>query len=177
MMQLSDIASRVQRALRPVGQDLTYRVTTSFAPKAAATVSAGASSITLGTLPAGMTGVMANDTFGAGVYRITADVPAISGTIVASFTPPLVSQISSGATVTVIRYTDSPCLGFVEWLDTSSELAPGISVKDGRITVLADSLPLTPKALDTVIVDGKPRSIKNAARDPASAMWVLLVSG
>ncbi|MBI1209239.1 MAG: hypothetical protein GC191_18370 [Azospirillum sp.] len=118
------------------------------------------------------------DSMVSGTRTFTAEVVASGGTITAApFTPALTAQITSGSTVTVTRNTDSPCLGLVEWLDTSTELAPGISVKDGRITVLAESLPLTPKAQHTVIVDGKPRSIKNAARDPASAMWVLLVSG
>ena len=178
MMQLSEVAARVQRAATPLATALTYRTINSYSVKAAANAAIGATVVSLGTLGT-VDRVLAGDilTMGTQSRTVAADTLAVAGVINAPITAALTTAVASASTVTIQRTTDTPCLGFVDWLDTSTTIVPGIVSKDGRITVLADSLSVTPKINQYVIVEGLQRFIKNVGRDVAGGVWSILVSG
>jgi len=180
MTELDDLAADVQAGLADLAGPLVYRVTTNFTAKTTALVPVGATSVTLGTLPAGFDRILAGDTavIGGAPRTFTADALAVAGTITASFTPALTAQVAASTSVSVVRVTDTACRGFMELLDTSTTLAPGVAVKDCRYSVLANTLPVTPKATSGIMVgpDGTPRTVKNAGLDPAGAVWEVLCS-
>ena len=69
------------------------------------------------------------------------------------------------------------CQGFTAAIDLTRVSASGIQAGDLMVTALANTLPVTPKAGDTITVDGKPRAVISAARDPAGAVWSIQVRG
>src|SRR5262245_27410338 len=104
------MAEELQEAFAEVAGPLVYRSTTLRNCRAPSGALAGATAITLGSLPAGMTGVTAGDKFGGGLYTFTADTAASGGSIVgAPFTPALVAALPPNAAVAVVRLTDTPC--------------------------------------------------------------------
>lgn len=179
MLTLSDIAARVQGALRPMAQAITYRATALLSPKAAALAPVGAATVTLNGLPAGMDRVKAGDSFNSGLQTFTAEVLAANGVIAnAPFTPALTTQIAAGAVVQITRNTDTACKGFVEFLDTGRPMqSPNVKQLGMSVTILADSLPFSPKVGDTLIANGRAKKIENVALDPAGAAWVVLAQG
>ena len=179
MLSLADLAARAQRLMAPMAVPLTYRVTATYSAKAAASAAIGATVVSIGTLPAGLAGVVAGDqlVMGAQTRTVAADALAVAGTIAAPITVALTTAITSGSAITINRTTDYACKGFPERLDTSTSIAPGVTVGDWTVTVLADTLALAPKIGDSVMADGKARVVKNVGKDPAGCAWVLQCSG
>ena len=179
MLTPDDIAARVQATFRPMAKPLVYRTTALYSPKAAALTPVGTTTITLNTLPVGIDRVKVGDTFNSGLQTFTAEVLAVGGVITnAPFTPALTVQIAAGAAVQVTRNIDTPCRGWCEWLDTSKPLTSGlVKQTDQSVTILADSLPFTPKVGDRAGEAGRPKTINNIGRDPAGTGWVLQTTG
>lgn len=179
MLSPAFIAAGVQRALRPMAQPIIYRQTALLSVKVAALTLVGAATITLNTLPAGMDRVKPGDNFGSGMQTFTAEVLAVGGVITAApFNPALTAQLAAGSTVQITRNTDTPCSGFIEWLDTSKAMASAlVKQMDASVTILADTLPFTPRIGDKIVADGRVKTINNIARDPAGTAWVLQVTG
>lgn len=179
MLTLSDIAARVQGALTPLAGDIVYRVTALLTVKTASAVTAGATSVTLTGLPAGMDRVKAGDTFNSGLQTFTAEVVAVNGTITAApFAPALTGPLASGTSLQVVRNADTPCKGFVEFLDTGKPMqSPRVKQLGMSATILANSLPFAPKVGDTLISNGRVKKIENVGLDPAGTAWVVLAQG
>ncbi len=166
------------RVLCDWGAQLLYRTATLYQPKASASAAVGATRFSLNALPAGLDRVLPGDTFGGGVYTISDEVDAAAGAIAAvPFTPALKAPIAAGAIVALSRNADTPCRGTVEWLDTSSEPAPGVKQGDARITIPAGTLPFAPDLADRLVDDGKTWTIENIARDRDGIAWTLQVKG
>lgn len=173
------MAARVQIALRGQADTLTYRTTTLFNARSPSGALAGATTITLGTLPAGLTASAVGDKFGGGLYTVTNAVSASGGTISGvTFTPALVGAISAGAVVALTRTADEECDGWVEWGDVSRPMAaPMLKQKDVIVTVLADSLTVTPEVWQRFVEGLRSFVIDNVGRDPAGATWICKCGG
>ncbi len=177
----SVLRNMIQKGLRPMAGTLSYRTTSLLNARAPEGAIVGATSLTLGTLPAGLTRIAIGDQFAGGLYTFTGAVAATAGTITAApFTPALVTPLTAGAPVAVMRNNDIDCLGWVEWLDSSTETAPNVKQGDARITILADTLlllgvPFQPKDNAKIVENGKVWNIENVGRDPVGAGWVLQV--
>jgi hypothetical protein len=173
------MAARVQNALRGQADTLTYRTTTLYNARAPSGAAAGATSITLGTLPAGLTASAVGDKFGGGLYTITNAVSASGGTIAGvTFTPPLVGLISAGAVVALTRTADEECSGWIEWGDVSRPMAaPLLKQKDIIATVLVDTLTVTPEVGQRFVEGSRSFVIDNVGRDPAGAAWICKAGG
>lgn len=179
MAGFSGLAARVQNALRGQADTLTYRATTLYNAKAASSAAANATSITLGTLPAGLTATAVGDKFAGGLHTITNAVAASGGTISGvTFTPPLAGAISAGTVVSLTRSADVACRGWIEWGDVSRPMAaPLLKQKDVIVTILVDSLPVTPEIGGRVVEGSRSFLIDNVGRDPAGAAWILKAGG
>ncbi|MBI1207636.1 MAG: hypothetical protein GC191_10160 [Azospirillum sp.] len=176
---LDDLAADVQDALADMAGPLVYRTVTSYSPKASATAAIGATTISLNTLPAGFDRTLPGDTFSSGSRTFSVETVASAGTITAApFSPALAVAISSGAAVPIVRTVDTSCQGWMELLDTSTVLAPGVQIKDAKYSVLANSLAVVP-AIGARMVgpDGVARTIRNIGQDPAQAFWIVLANG
>ncbi len=92
----------------------------------------------------------------------------------APFTPALASAISSGGTFNVIR--PHACKGFVEVIDLTKTTASGITVGDQMVTVLANTLDITPTATGKIVTD-KVRSIISTGLDAAGTAWTIQARG
>lgn len=179
MITLPGFAERVRAAFRPHAGPLVYRAAALHAARTAAPAAAGDAAITLTGLPAGFAGVVAGDSFGGGVYSFTADTPAVIGVVtLAPFSPALKVALAQGSAVQVLRATDTPCAGWVEWLDVSRPMAsPLIQQQDALVTILGDTLPFAPRKGDRLLFEGRAGTIENVGRDPAGAAWSVLVRG
>ncbi len=201
MVAFPGLAARIQRVFRGQASTLIHRQVSALTARAAGDAAAGAETITLDTLSAGLFGILPGDTFGAGVYTFASDVPAAGGSIVdAPFGPGLSAGIVAGAAVNIVRTTITECQGWVEYIDASSDLATGVRQGDVRITLLADSLASEIEDADAgggdllgdasgdvvispgfvpivggrIIEDTRAWTIVNVGRDPAGAGWTLL---
>ncbi|KAA1052952.1 hypothetical protein FH063_003359 [Azospirillum argentinense] len=135
---------------------------------------AGATSISLTSLPAGLAGVQPGDRINAGSITVSVAVPASGGTIAAiPLSTPLPAQIAAGTTMQLQRDSDIPCRGWFEEAET--RIAAGIAYVTGsRIYVVpTDSLPAAPAVNGFIMDAGKLHQIKSVASDPMGALWRL----
>ncbi len=173
---LADLSSRIQGALYPLGSPMTIRRAETIQCKAATPAAVGATSIVL-TVPAGITGLLAGDTFalgGTATKAVTTDAAASGGTVTASFGPALTAAIAAGALVQINRTASHPCVGWVEGLDLARVQNTLIGVSDTSLCIFADSLNIDPKADDVVTAAGRSYTIKSAARDGIGAVWRII---
>ena len=178
---LKGVPKAVRQALKGVFFLLTYRVTTSTAVKTGAAYAIGVSTINLSTWPAGSTGVVPGDTFLniGNVHTVTNTVAPVSGVCAGvQFTPALTTAMTSGQAVTVSHNTDTPIRALDRQVDVSFITNTVISANDYLFTLLADSLPVTPKLTDHIQTrDGKWLSIISTAYDAAKATWTVQARG
>lgn len=173
---LSDLSSRIQGALAPLGSPMAIRRAETIQCKVAAPAAIGATAIML-TVPAGITGLLAGDTFalgGTATKTVTTDAAASVGTVAVTFSPPLTAAIAAGALVQVNRSVTHACSGWVEGLDLARVQNTLIGVSDTSLCVLADGLVIDPKAGDVVTAAGRSYTIKSAARDGIGAVWRII---
>ena len=179
-MNLADLtASSAQRAHgKFIARDFTCRALSGFSVKAGASAAIGATTITLGTLPVGLAGVIGGDqlVMGAQTRTVAADALAVTGSISAPITAALTAAVTSASAITITRKTDAACSGWLEQLDVTSVVGL-VTAGDAAITILANTLSATPRVGDQIIADGKAWVIKSVARDPSGCAWVLQCSG
>jgi len=170
---LRDIGARVRSALAPLAGPITHRVVTSYLMKTASAASVGATTVSLTSLPAGFIGIRAGDVLNLTTPRaFTTDTPAVAGVVTnAPLDGPLVTTLSSGASVTVKRAVETPCRGWPE--DASQQIAVGVSLVTGSaiFNLLTDTLPSAPKVEETLVVSGRNWLVKAVDLDPTGAVW------
>lgn len=173
---LTDLAARVQGALRPLASSLTIRRPETIRCTAAAPAAAGATQLQL-TVPAGTGGLLTGDSFTAGgtaLKTIAADAPATGGTCTVTFAPSLTAAIAAGAAIQVNRDAGYACNGWEEGLDLSRVQNTLIEAKDTMLCVLTDGLTIDPAAGDFIVSGGRTFTIKTATRDGMAAVWRII---
>lgn len=73
--------------------------------------------------------------------------------------------------------TSYPFAGWSAVIDMTRISGSGVTAGDIMVTALANTLAVTPKAGDTITIDGKARAVVAVARDPAGACWQIQVRG
>lgn len=173
---LSDLAARVQGALRPLASPLTIRRPETIRCTVAAPAAVGATQLQL-TVQAGAAGLLSGDSFTAGgtaLKTVAADAPATGDTCTVSFAPALTAPIAAGAAIQVSRTTAYQCLGWEEGLDLVRVQNTLISASDTSLCVLTAGLSIDPAAADVIVSGGRTFTIKSAARDGIAAVWRLI---
>ena len=178
MTFMSDLCADVQAGLADLAGPLTYRALSTFSTKAATTAPIGTSTVTLGSLPGGLGGVIVGDQLVAGVQtRIVASgALAIGDTITAPIAAALTAPIASGSTIVVNRKVEMACSGWLHQLDVTRVVGL-VTAGDASVSILANTLSAAPRVGDQVVADGKTWTIKSVARDVAGACWTLQCSG
>ena len=69
------------------------------------------------------------------------------------------------------------CSGFSAAIDLTRVTGTGVIAGDLMVTVLADTLTVTPKAGDVFTIGGRARAVISAAQDPAGTVWSVQVRG
>ena len=173
---LTDLAARIQGALRPLASPLTIRRPETIRCTVAAPAAAGATQLQL-TVPAGTAGLLTGDSFTAGgtaLKTVAADAPATGGTCTVIFAPALTAAIAAGATIQVARTAVYPCLGWEEGLDLVRVQNTLIGATDTSLCVLVDGLTIDPAAGDAIVSGGRSFTIKTATRDGMAAVWRII---
>lgn len=174
---LTDLAARVQGALRPLAAPMSYRTATTFQARTAAPAAAGATVLQL-TPPAGMDRVHPGDTFSTGgpaLKTVTAEVAAAGGVIAAPFSPPLAAALPAGASVPITRATSCTVQGWEETMDATRPASALVQANDTTLCILADSLPLEPAPGHQVVAGaGRVLTVRHASRDGSGAVWRIL---
>ncbi|BAI72841.1 hypothetical protein AZL_022030 [Azospirillum sp. B510] len=173
---LSDLAARVQGALRPLASPLTIRRTETIRCVVATPAAAGATMLQL-TVPAGTAGLLTGDSFTAGgtaLKTVAADAPATGATCTVTFAPSLTAALPAGALIQVNRTAAYPCLGWEEGLDLVRVQNTLIGATDTSLCVLTAGLPIDPRAGDFIVSGGRTFTIKIATRDGMAAVWRLI---
>lgn len=178
MTAFPGLAARLQAVFTPQATALAYRTVETFTAKVSGGAALGATSLTLGTLSSGLSGVQAGDTFAGGAYQFTAATAAAGGSITAApITPSLTAAMASGAPVQIVRAADEACLGWVEWLEQTEMVAEPQRQRLARVTVLADSLSARPVIGGRVVSGSDVLTVKSVGADPAGTAWSLLAVG
>ena len=170
-----------------IGKVVALRQTTTTATKAGATYAIGISTINLTNCPAGWAGTAIGDTFTnlGNVHTITnAVAPAFGGAMGVTFTPPLITAMASGYTVTVTHNTDSPVKCLIGGYDKTLVNGSTIQVSDLRVVMATKTtggatLP-TPKTTDKLIFDGMAPAIVSVRPEYAGdtiAVWEIQARG
>lgn len=175
-MSIRDAIRRsITSTIPELAEAATYRVVTTYSCRAASSAPIGATSMTLNTLPAGFTATT-GDTFpiGATTYTITANATPSGGTVVITFSPALVSAVSSSQAVTVARSSDHEVRAIARQVDGYG-IQPGTYVGgDYRFTVFDLPDTVSPRPGHKITLRGLAMTIQpEIGRDALGAAWVL----
>ena len=67
--------------------------------------------------------------------------------------------------------------GWSSPIDLTRVSADGINAGDILVSLFCETMPITPKAGDTIRIAGKPYAVISVARDAVGAMWSIQVRG